>query len=226
MKWAFVIKQKIKIAMLLAGIMLSIISIDVIERKNIQDMNNSVSSIYDDRLVPATDIFYITEKLYKKHILMESFFNEPSGNIKKLKGELTNYDQEVSHLISKYEKTFLVDQESKSLKEVKSKIADYKVFEAKVIETALTDTKVAGRKLFTKEGKATLEKATKPLSDLTAIQMAVGSELIKNSKGTLAISELLSTLQMALAILIGIIVMILISASDMMNIRKENFNWN
>ena len=78
MKWTYQIPQKIKTATLPMGVMVLVIVSNLIARKNITEMNRSVTSIYKDRLIPATNIFYLTENLYRKRLAMEEFLT--NGN--------------------------------------------------------------------------------------------------------------------------------------------------
>jgi hypothetical protein len=226
MKWAFVIEQKLKAGMLLAGIMLSIILVDLLEKQNIREIKDSVTSIYDDRLVPATDLFFISEKLYRKHFLLERFFNDSKGNLKKVQAELRQHDRDIAGLISKFEKTRLVKEESKSLKAAKSKIDNYKLLEARVIEVAGATTKAAGQKVFERDGRPALEKATQQLSNLTTIQTTEGSALLKSSEISISSSDNLRSLHIALAIIVGIIILILVGSSNTLMIRQNRFNLN
>jgi CHASE3 domain sensor protein len=206
--------------------MLLIILTNLWERKNIHDMNTSVTSIYDDRLVPATDLFHLTEQLYKKRFLLENFLITDGGNHEKLKWELEKHDEKIETLIGKYEQTYLVDQESKSLQELKKKITAYKDMENTVIETS-NHSKELAFKVYQAQGESSLISVINPLIKLTDIQAAVGGELIKSSKGILANAQMLSTLQIILAIITGIVAIILIISSTIVNNQKsEKFNLN
>ena len=59
MKFAHSIKQKTKVALLLFCIMVCLILVRILEDKSIKQMNNSFISLYNDRLIPATDLFLL-----------------------------------------------------------------------------------------------------------------------------------------------------------------------
>jgi GT2 family glycosyltransferase len=63
MKWSFVIQQKFKTAIILGGMMCMIVGATLISRMNMEGIDKSFSSIYQDRLIPATNIIYLTETM-------------------------------------------------------------------------------------------------------------------------------------------------------------------
>ena len=71
MKFAHSIKQKTKVALLLFCIMICLILVRILEDKSIKQMSESFASLYNDRLIPATDLFFIAEKLNLKKDLIE-----------------------------------------------------------------------------------------------------------------------------------------------------------
>ena len=61
MKWTYAIPQKMKTAILLFCVMASAVLFNLIERSNVARMEGFVTSINDDRLIPATVIFHLTD---------------------------------------------------------------------------------------------------------------------------------------------------------------------
>ena len=212
---------------MLSVVMFLVIITNIIERKNIGEMNHSVHSIYEDRLVPATDIFSLTENLYSKRFLMENYLKDNfKGNDAKLIQDLNIHDTTINSLISKYEKTYLVDQESKYLSEFKSKVKDYSNLEKDILNLSKIEGKEAAMHLYQTQGIDAHKNTIYQLSVLNRIQSVIGGELIKDSKGIVASSNLLSTLQIVLAIITGIIILILIFSSRMIKQTHKNFHLN
>ena len=75
MNWAFSIQPKMKIALFLAAICVIVLDTIFWERSNLSHLNASFSSIYEDRLLPATYVFHLTDHLYQKRLVLESYFN-------------------------------------------------------------------------------------------------------------------------------------------------------
>lgn len=226
MKWTFVIQQKLKVASLLAGVMLMVVLFNLIERKNIAEMNRSVASIYNDRLVPATGIFYLTDNLYSKRFLLEKFLSSGSRDVNALKTSLAVHDQNIKLLIRQFETTYMVDKEQAFLREFKQKVSSYNQIEGQILFLAESRSKGEAVALYDLKGKSSLISTVQKLSELTKIQTTVGGELLNNTKRILATSDLLSHLQMALAIGIGLLIVSLITASKAVSHTEKNFHLN
>jgi hypothetical protein len=227
MKWSYFVEQKLKLALLLSIVMFLIILTNILERKNIGDINHSVESIYQDRLVPATDIFYLTENLYNKRFLLENYLSSGSEDgIAGLEHDLKLHNEKIASLISKYEKTYLVEQELKSLGELKSRIKYYESIEKDILVFLKNSRRDAGIMLYEEQAKPAHNNTIYHLSVLNRIQSSVGGELIKDSKGIVASSNLLSTLQIVLAVITGVIIIILIFSSRIVNQTQKNYHWN
>lgn len=227
MRWAFAIQQKMKIAFLLAFLLILVVLTNFLGSKNIGDMNKSFVSIYNDRLIPATEITYLTEDLYSKRLLLERFLlsgeEEQTG---KLQEELHRHNKRIDSLILEYEKTYLVVQESVYLAEFKRKVQDYAQVEKEILSLRGEEAKETGQEMFENKGKPVFQQAMAHLHALTQIQSDVGKELIKDSQVIVASTNILSSLQIALAVIIGIIVQVLILTSRMVKFSPKNFNLN
>lgn len=226
MKWTFAIQQKLKAATVLCGIMLMIVLFTFIERKNVADMNRSVTSIYNDRLIPATDIFYLSEHLYGKRFLTEQFLQSDNPGVTELRNELNKHNKSIKSLISRFEKTYLVNKEQEYLNNLRSKVQDYNQIEIKILNLSIAGSKDVALALYESEGKKTLEATIKQLALLTRIQTTVGGELIKDSNGKVATASMISSLQIVLSIVTGLIILSLIFASRITSGKEQNFHLN
>lgn len=227
MKFAHSIKQKTKVALLLFCIMVCLILVRILEDKSIKQMNNSFISLYNDRLIPATDLFFIAEKLNLKKDLIESYLNNelPLNSQKNIQQSLLSYNESIDSLLLKYEKTFLVNLEKKHLIELKSNI-----LASRIIEKNITSNSQLKEKSDTESITILLKDSYKgifnKLSELTQIQSKIGDELIKSSKSIVSGSNLYSTIQFFLAIIIGVLIVSILFTSNVINIKNENFKLN
>jgi hypothetical protein len=233
MKWSFVIQQKLKAAALLGGIMILIILGSLISRQNMQGVDNSLSSIYQDRLIPATTIIYLTENLYGKRLTLEKhLFSPESATAAEVKAQLASYDKRIDSLVRIFEKTYLVDQESKSLDDFKQEVSNYIVLENRILELCESGFIHEGKSAFAKGGAVTFQGTINNLHDLTSIQSDVGKNLMKESKSDVASFGVISFLQISLVIIIGLIVQVLIQSDRIINRpktsagKKQYFNLN
>jgi hypothetical protein len=229
MKFAYSIKNKRTIALMLFSIMACSILIRVLEDKSIKDMNNAFISMYNDRLIPATDLFHLAENVYgKRYLLEEALYNTDSVNINHsfLKRRIALHNKSIDSLVGKYEQTFLIKQERKQLEELKAQLKDTRKIENSILLSSDRHSIDAGRTLFETQGKASFTTTTKKLAELTKIQTVVGQELIENSNYAISGTKIYSSLQLALAIIIGILIVAIVFASNVVKIPNDKFNLN
>lgn len=223
MKWSFVIQQKFKAAILLGGIMALIIGATLISRYNVEGIGKSFSSIYQDRLVPATTILYLTENLYRKRLSLENYlYSEAHQSPVYVQAQLRAHDRSIDSLIRLFEKTYLVDEEAKSLRGFKSQIGKYAKLENQVLALCTTGSFAEAKQLFSAPGSATFESTILNLNELAAIQSTIGKDLVKASKVNVASFGVISFLQISLAIVTGLVVIILIRNSQIIQKPRSN----
>ncbi|WP_461789019.1 MCP four helix bundle domain-containing protein [Pedobacter sp.] len=228
MKFAYSLKQKTKIAILLFMIMVCIILIRLLEDRSIKNMETAFTSLYNDRLVPATDLFYIAEKIYAKRYLLEGYvYNERNHlNANQLRLKLNDYNNDIDTLLAKYEKTFLVGNERNHLDELKYKIKINKTLEKSILSNPTPTDKTGIRILYNSEMEASFLDISDRLSQLTRVQTTVGEQLKDESQKIVKGTSLYSTLQLLIAIVIGALIVSILAASNVMNIRNDNYNLN
>lgn len=226
MKWTYFIKQKIKVAFLLFCIMACSILIRILEDKNVKNMNNSLLSLYDDRLVPASDIFYMAEHLHAKKYLILNFINGPSSSqLSELGNRLEPHGVAIDSLLEKYSDTYLVTQEKQFLDRFKVLLDEYMEHEKQLLGVSFADFfQKTGQ--FEKEGVTALDRAILKLSELEKLQTQVGRELMADAQFVVSGTKLFSILQIGLSIVIGVMVVGLVLASKSVVKGTQPFNMN
>ncbi|MFD0940341.1 MCP four helix bundle domain-containing protein [Pedobacter boryungensis] len=220
MKIAFSLQQKSKIALLLFCIMACTILIRFLEDKSIKSMNNAFVSMYNDRLVPATDLFNISELLFEKMDAIEKHNLSVISETHQTTKLLVAQDFKIDSVLKKYEQTFLVTNEKNHLQLLKEKLKTHQQLEKQLISTS------KGNKITIEQLNNSYKGILKNLSLLTKTQIFVGKELIKESQSLFAGSKIYSAIQFALAIVIGVLIVSIIFASNVMKIKQEKFNLN
>lgn len=227
MKWSFVIQQKLKAALLLSGVMVFITLISLFARNSMNSIDQSFSSIYQDRLIPAIDIVYLSEHLYSKRLLLErELSSKQTVKPVMLAQQLYGHNQKIDLLIIAFEKTFLVEGEIKTLETFKNHIKAYTALEMSILQLNQELQSNACSQLFYGEGALLFQQTIQQLSELTKIQSVVGHELMKNSHTEALYFNLLSTLQIAIAIIIAFIILGLVHSSKIINQDKTPFHLN
>ena len=228
MRFAYSIQQKMKIAVLLFCIMACTLLIRFLEDKSVKSMNESFVSMYNDRLIPATDLFYVAENAYLKKSLFEDalYGSDQLFDAASLKQQLAKLNLSTDSLINKYGKTFLVKQEKQQLEELKKGLEGTLSVENRIVAIATTQGVEEARKLYSNEGRDSSNRTIKKLSELMSIQKQIGEELIKDSAFMVSGNKLYSSFQVVLAIVIGILIVGIVFTSNVVKINNEKFNLN
>ncbi|RAJ94260.1 chemoreceptor-like protein with four helix bundle sensory module [Larkinella arboricola] len=227
MKWSFIIQQKLKAAVLLTSIMALVVLCSFLSNSAIKHINQSFSSIYQDRLIPAVDMVYLSENLYTKRLSLEKYlFSNTDVTLAQVSEQLHRRDRAIDSLLRDVEKTFLVAEEAKSLHTFKNHVKDYTVLENRILQLSQDGQKEAGHALFNGRGAAMFQESIQCLNALTRIQSTVGRSLMNESQSESSQFNLLSSLQISVAIIIGLVILGLIYNSKMITQEKQPFHLN
>jgi len=227
MNLPFSYQQKIKIAILLFCIMVCTLFIRILEDKSLKSVSIAFSSMYNDRLIPATDLFKISEHLNAKRQLLDSYFHKTedkdiSSSVLHL---LETHNTSIAHLLKKYEETFLVSSEEKNLLALKKMLQENNTVETSLVASSSTLSEDERKKYYLNHQNSYAE-ILKSISTLTKIQSKIGEELIKDSQKIIKGTELYATIQFILALTIGILIVSILSTSNIIKIKSEKFNLN
>jgi|GEM_PF-270104 len=228
MKWTYFIRQKLKVAFLLFCIMACSVMIRVLEDKNVKHMSNALLSMYDDRLVPASDIFDIAEHLHAKRFLFLVFVADQHPTmvgLERLAEQIEQRRTAIDSLLLKYGKTYLVADEKAYLTDFKRRLGAYRKIEGQLL-TASAENLHARIRFYTQTGESALDGAIKKLSALEKLQTHVGKELMADAQFVISGTRFFSTLQLILSIVIGIMVVVLVLESKSMIKNKQPYNLN
>lgn len=229
MRFAYSVKQKMKIAVLLFCIMACTILIRFLEDKSVKSMNKSFVSLYNDRLIPATDLFYIAEYVDQKRSLVEEVLyssDKHTFNGEDLKLKLNELNLSIDSLIRDYEQTFLVKQEKQKITELKAWLTGHIAIEQKLLNAATVHGLENARLMYETFGKNAPGEIIRKLSELMRIQRQVGEELTKDTAFMVSGNKIYSSFQLVLAILIGILIVGIVFTSNVVKISNDKFNLN
>jgi uncharacterized protein YejL (UPF0352 family) len=199
MKWSLMFKEKMKAAIILVILMLSIIVSNIIE-KRIEEKNiQTISSVFQDRLTPSVDLFQMRD-LNDQRI---SLINQ-NINISTFKDDFLRINQDFNQLLEKYKSTYLVDEEKVILLSL-NKNLNY--FQSEIDKNLVQNIIVVNA----------LKAVNTDLNQLSKIQEKVGKELLSNYKNESFWSQFLNTFQVILAIIMGLIILKMVSTSTLIN---------
>jgi hypothetical protein len=109
MKRFFQIKTKFKVCCLFIVIIVLVLLNNLRERRNIDRLDHSISSIYQDRLLPSTYLFGIANHLYEQRLMGED-----------------GHSQAIDSLVEIYETTYLTPDEKKQWQSFKAHLSEYR----------------------------------------------------------------------------------------------------
>lgn len=225
MKWAFAIQRKIRLAIALAIMMLLIILLSLWESYNVNQISKSFRSIYEDRLIPAVDLYLISGHIQTKRNKLVSFLFTDNLSTDEIKNVLAYENKQLDMLISKYEKTYLVKAETNHLQNLKKNLKSFERDELMLINARLVNQDFA-RNLYLNTTVKFYDIIDKDLILLTQVQSQIGKELLAESNKSQSSSSLISQLQIVVAIILGLIIMILIITDKQVVLKQEKYNLN
>jgi hypothetical protein len=225
MKLAFAIQRKIRLAIMLAVLMLFIIIFSLLESYNVTRISKSFNSIYEDRLIPAVDLFSIADHIHSKRNQLFTFLFTDNISSAQIESYIKDENSKLDKLISKYENTHLVTAETNYLARLKKNLKDYRRDELLLIKAA-GEKKDVAKNLYLNTTVHLYNELTKDLMRLTQVQTEVGRELLRDSQESQSSSGFISQLQFVIAIILGIVIMILVITDKQVHIRQEKYNLN
>jgi hypothetical protein len=210
MKWVMSSNQKAKIPLILGALLLLLLANNHWQHNNVQSLEKSFSSMHDDRLVPATYVFMLTDHLYKKRLLWGDA--ERPGQGEALRVELRKHDEAMKSLLQRFEATYLVDAESRALKDLKASLSAGQRLEERWASGASKELRAAMTAEF--------DQALRQLNLLSQIQTYVGADLTRDSKSLLGGANISCNAEMSLLLLVVLMLFGLVSASKSLDAPK------
>ncbi len=207
MIWSKQIFGKRKLALVLTIIMALVFIKNLVDQNNASELDSSISSFYEDRLLVESYIFQMSDHLHNKKWAFDNcregrtYFNA--------KSEVSYHDEKIHDLLASYESTHLTELEAIYFKRLKENIEKIEQSEQEFLfnpnQTAHFD------ELSIKAAHdGLLMHALHDLKNLSKIQVSEGKNISDNSKRIIHGSTLLTQFELGLLIVLGLVVQILI----------------
>lgn len=214
MKWAYSIQQKFKAAVLLAVVCVLIIITNLLGKYHMNELSDSFSSVYKDRLVAERYLFMISDHLYQKKLAFDNCSELTNSDFR---SEIDSHNEAISGLLLFYEKTYLTEEEAAFLQDFKSNIAVLQDLELQYLQSPTDEEQhTAARTLFNER----FALASANLRQLSQIQVEEGKTLNDQSQRIFNGSSLLTSFEMVILFCIAIILQVIIAASQPVISRK------
>lgn len=210
-KAAFVLL--LMITMLFGGILL--------ERHFFQRINTASTALFEDRLMPSTFVFHLTDFIHQRHRVVEKAILTQSLEQRSPSIEQINtYRQQMDSIVVAFQSTFLVQDEQTSLERLTRALKFYETAEQQLLATPTTDKNIANLELH-------LDAIRTELLNLSNIQMTVGKELLTDSGHVVASAYALNKFQISILIICCLIAQVFILSSKIVRspiAQKPNLN--
>lgn len=204
MKWAYTIRNKTKAALLLAIVLGLTMLTNLLERKRFRELEQSFSSMFEDRLMAESYLFHLYENLKNEQDLIQSAADE--GLSQAGKEKLAAHRASRAGLMAQYAETYLTEEEEEQFGQLQASLSEVDRLEKEIAHGQ------AAAPLISAHDEAAAAAFT-TLSALSDIQTAVGAELRDRSERIILGSVSISQLEMTILIIIAIIIQGLIFSS-------------
>ena len=184
---------------LFAILVLALIN-NFVSRRQYDDLTKNISSIYQDRLIPAGYIFQMNGLLYQKQLLLQTM---PA---KSASARLDQHNAEMSRIIDAYEATYLTEEEKQQWTGFRQHLRDYNEAEALYGSSA--------EHTHMNNLHSSFDKALHSLMQLNATQTSEGMRLQNESKSIINSTIIQAYLEVSFLFILGIIGLMLLTASE------------
>ncbi|MEQ9438009.1 MAG: MCP four helix bundle domain-containing protein [Cyclobacteriaceae bacterium] len=200
MKWTYAIRQKFRAALALGIVFVLVLATHLMDKNYFTKLQDTFSSVYEDRLLAEIYIYEISAQLLKKKGLMEDYHQTTATDIR---GIHQTYNDSINSLLAKYEKTKLTADESVLFDDLKKNFNELFLLEANYKDDLTLSGSIEEQH----------KKLAGNLDGLSEIQFLEGKSLISDSRQIIAASKLTFQLELCVLIVIGLLVQALIFAS-------------
>lgn len=207
LKSAFAIQPKLRMALILLLMITLLLSGILIERHYLQKVDHTSTTLYEDRLMPATFVYQLTDRIHQRYREAENMIlRSQSTPTTQQALAIQQYQQQMDDIMVAFEQTYLVTDESASLKRLQSAMTDYDVVEKQFLQQPNNSDNI---QLLDQH----LDAIRNELLQLSSIQTVVGKELLSRSESTVAQAYALNNLEIGLLVLGCLIAQLLILGS-------------
>jgi uncharacterized membrane protein YidH (DUF202 family) len=189
--------SKIKWSVGLILVILLIVATIFIDRNNFQRIQDSVYSIYEDRLIAKDFIFDIQIKIHEKEMLLA----QRQDSI--LASKSTPSRETILELVEGFSNTGLTREEKRVLSNLNEEVSSLFTIENSY-------HKATNENLTSKRFKEQIKTITNTLSQLSDIQISEGKRQMQVGKKAMESIELLTQLEVWIMVFLGVMVQFII----------------
>ncbi len=168
----------------------------------VENLRRDCGSLFEDRLMPATMLYRLGDQVHNKREELEEYLHgDESPDTPSLEYRIGKHDAAIESLIDDIEHTYLVDEESRLLSELRQAVSDYDKKERALLERHRAGEKVR----YGREMRAAFSRVRDELTALTEVQEEVGKKLNKDSVASAAHVTSLLYFQLGITFVLGLL---------------------
>lgn len=186
-------KEKRKLVLLLLVILTFALLNNFFSRRYYDRLDRNMSSIYEDRLMPTSYLFRLSDHLYQKKLLLQDIL----GNVS-IAAALDSHNQAINGIIEAYAKTYLTEKEEEYWNGFITSLERYN--EAEAVRLGQTGSTVISRAL-----SVNFLEALSVLNKLNELQTVEGLKLQDDSKSLIHSTKMGAYLEVSLLFILGIV---------------------
>jgi len=210
MKWPYSVKNKLSASILLTIIILLILLVNIQNRQRFEQLDDSMSSIFEDRLMVQNYLFKLYDNLNKEESLRHGRSINSNQSLSDLKAERTE-------IIAKYEETYLTEKERVEFSNFLNHLNKMDVLEQQLLSSNDSLTKTALTILYDNKTADALNS----MRNLSHIQTQEGKALQISSHKIVLGSVSISQLELAILIVLALVIQVLIFTSKTLKIKAQ-----
>lgn len=219
-------KKRKRLVLILSAFFVLLLITEFIEKKSLKSIDRDFSSLYQDRLLPASQMYELSELLYQKRLLFENIADDEEFLPELTSKEIQSLNTQIDQVLQDYGKTYLVDKEEIYFEEFNKHYQEYLVLENDILENLRQKDFSTATLLINKSVKDYFKILNLDLHNLASIQPEVGQELMAHYRSSSGMTSLLYYFKIALTILIGVFVLRLLGLEQLLRQPKQKFELN
>ncbi|MBE7639942.1 hypothetical protein GUB10_06325 [Salegentibacter sp. BLCTC] len=219
-------KKRKRLILILSIFFALLLITEFIEKQSLKSIDQDFSSLYQDRLLPASQMYELSRILHEKRMFFENI--EDGGDfVAKLNlEEIEAYNARINQLLEEYGNTYLVDREAIYFEEFNKHYQEYLILENTILKNLQENDYNTARYLIKKNTNEYFKILDLDLHNMARIQPEVGEELLAHYKSNSGMHTLLNYFKIALTILIGIFILRLLGLEELLRRPKQKFELN
>ena len=219
-------EKRKRLILILSTFFVLLLITEFIEKRSLKSIDQDFSSLYQDRLLPASQMYELSELLHEKRMLFENIKDDAEFIAEVNLKEIKAYNTQIDQVLKDYGKTYLVDREEVYFKDFNDHYKEYMLLENTILKNLQEEDFSTANYLIDKNANHYFRTLNLDLHNIASMQPEVGEQLMAHYKSSSGLTSLLYYFKIALTILIGVFVLRLLGLEQLLRRPKQKFELN